>query len=157
VLPPVSLSNLSLYLFLLSRIRLIYWGVYYLFCQNNVSHEMLHHAEPLSPSSPRRVRCLGKLRVITRNPRRPLLRLLPLWLAWSMLIGSLPQFHRRRPSSSPCLGRRSWAPESSLKVTVLTLPILSPVLHAGVFLGPPRTPPPPFGCLTLFPAILIPP
>jgi hypothetical protein len=29
----------------LSRIKLIRRGVNYLFCQNNVSHELLHHAE----------------------------------------------------------------------------------------------------------------
>jgi hypothetical protein len=40
---PLSLSSLSL--FLLARIKLLTIGINYLFCQNNVSHEMLHHAE----------------------------------------------------------------------------------------------------------------
>jgi hypothetical protein len=36
----------SLYLSLLARIRLIRSGINYLFCNNNVSHELLHHVEP---------------------------------------------------------------------------------------------------------------
>jgi hypothetical protein len=36
----------SLSLSLLIRIKLIRKGVKYLFCQNYVSHEMLHHVEP---------------------------------------------------------------------------------------------------------------
>jgi hypothetical protein len=39
------LSSLSLSLFLLVRIRLIKRGVNYLFGQNNVSHELMHHVE----------------------------------------------------------------------------------------------------------------
>jgi hypothetical protein len=41
----LSLSLVSLSLFILARIKLIRRGINYLFCQNNVSHEMLHHAE----------------------------------------------------------------------------------------------------------------
>jgi hypothetical protein len=41
----VSLSSLSLSLFLLATIKLIRRWINYLFCQNNMSHEMLHHAE----------------------------------------------------------------------------------------------------------------
>jgi hypothetical protein len=44
VLPLLSLFILSL--ILLFRIKLIRRGVNYLFLQNYVSHEMLHHAEP---------------------------------------------------------------------------------------------------------------
>jgi hypothetical protein len=40
----LSLSLVSLSLSL-SRIKLIWRGVIYLFCQNNMSHKMLHHAE----------------------------------------------------------------------------------------------------------------
>jgi hypothetical protein len=39
----LSLSSLSL--FLLVRIRLIRREVNYLFCQNNVRHELMHHVE----------------------------------------------------------------------------------------------------------------
>jgi hypothetical protein len=46
VLSIVSLSLFSLSLFLLIRIKLTRRGINYLFCQNNVGHEMLHHAEP---------------------------------------------------------------------------------------------------------------
>jgi hypothetical protein len=42
VLSLVSLPLVSL----LIRIKLIRRGIKYLFCQNNVSHEMLHHDEP---------------------------------------------------------------------------------------------------------------
>jgi hypothetical protein len=42
----LSLSSPSPSLFLLARIKLIRRGINYLFYQNNVSHEMLHHAEP---------------------------------------------------------------------------------------------------------------
>ena len=40
-----SLSSLSLSLFLLVWSSLISEGLFILFCQNNMSHEMLHHAE----------------------------------------------------------------------------------------------------------------
>jgi hypothetical protein len=60
-----------------------------------------------SSSSPRCVHCLGKLRLITRNPRHPSIRPLPLWLAWSTLTGSPPQFRRLRFVSLSCPGRRS--------------------------------------------------
>jgi hypothetical protein len=82
-----------------------------------------------SPSSPRRVRCLGKLRLVTHNPRHPSVRPLPHWFAWSALTGSLPQLCRRRPVPSPCPRCRSRVPEPPLKVTVLTPPLFSPVMH----------------------------
>jgi hypothetical protein len=40
-----SPSLVSLSLFLFGRISLISEGLIILFCQNNMSHEMLHHAE----------------------------------------------------------------------------------------------------------------
>jgi hypothetical protein len=40
-----------------------------------------------------------------------------------------PQFYRRRPASSPCPGHRLRVPGPPLKVTVLTPPLFSPVLH----------------------------
>jgi hypothetical protein len=40
-----SLSSFSLSLFLLGRFSLISEGLIILFCQNSMSHEMLHHAE----------------------------------------------------------------------------------------------------------------
>jgi hypothetical protein len=40
---PESLASLSL--FLLVRFSLISEGLFILFCQNNMSHEMLHHVE----------------------------------------------------------------------------------------------------------------
>jgi hypothetical protein len=40
----VTLVSLYLSLFLLARIKLIRREINYLFCQDNVSHEMLHHA-----------------------------------------------------------------------------------------------------------------
>jgi hypothetical protein len=43
-----------------------------------------------SPSIPRHVCCLGKVRLITHNSGRPLVRPLPLWFARSTLTGSLP-------------------------------------------------------------------
>jgi hypothetical protein len=42
----LTLPLVSLSLFLLIGIKLIRRGINYLFCQNYVSHEMLHHAEP---------------------------------------------------------------------------------------------------------------
>jgi hypothetical protein len=74
-----------------------------------------------SPSSPHHVCCLGKLRLITRNPGRPSARPLRLWFAWSMLTGAFlvqPQFCHRRPASSSCPGLCSRDPEPPLKVTV---------------------------------------
>jgi hypothetical protein len=85
-----------------------------------------------SPSSPHLVHCLGKLRLITCNPGRPSVCPLPLWFAWSALIGAFltqPQFCRCRPASLSCPERRSRVPEPPLKVTVLTPPLFSPVLH----------------------------
>jgi hypothetical protein len=40
------LSLSLVFLSLLATIKLIKSGFNYLFCQNNVSHELLHHAEP---------------------------------------------------------------------------------------------------------------
>jgi hypothetical protein len=63
-----------------------------------------------SPSSRRRVCCLGELRLVTRDPRRPWVHPLSLCFSWSTLTGSLSapsQLRRHQLVSSPCLGRRS--------------------------------------------------
>jgi hypothetical protein len=56
-----------------------------------------------SPSSHRHVCCLGKLRLITRNPGHPSAHPLPLWFAWSALTGAfLAQPESRRCRLKPC-------------------------------------------------------
>jgi hypothetical protein len=73
-----------------------------------------------SSSSPRRVHWLGKLLLITHNPRCSLVRPLPLWFAWSALTRAFlaePESHHRRPKLSSCPCRRSRVPESLLMVT----------------------------------------
>jgi hypothetical protein len=85
-----------------------------------------------SQSSPCRIRCLGKLRLIPHNLGCPLVRLLPLWFAWATLTEAFltqPESHRRRPKPSSCPRHRSRVPESLLKVTNLTPPLIPPVLH----------------------------
>jgi hypothetical protein len=90
------------------------------------------HARSAVVVEPSLCRCLDKLRLITRNPGCPSVHPLPLWFAWSMLTGAFlaqPKSRRHRPVSLLCPGRCSLAPESSLKVTVLTPPLISPALH----------------------------
>jgi hypothetical protein len=61
-------------------------------------------------SSPRRVCCLGELRIVTRDLGHPSVCPVPLCFSQSMHTGSLsaPLQHRRhRPVSLPCPGRRS--------------------------------------------------
>jgi hypothetical protein len=91
-----------------------------------------HRSSPPVPRpllGARHARCLGKLRHITRNSGHPSIRPLPLWFAWSTLTGSLPHLRHRRPMPSPCPDHRSCVPETSLKVTILTPPLFSPVSH----------------------------
>jgi hypothetical protein len=77
----------------------------------------------------RRICFLCKLRHVTRSSGRPLVHPRSLWFTWSMLTGSLPQLHRRRPVSSLCPGHRSCVSETSLKVIVLASPLFSPIVH----------------------------
>jgi hypothetical protein len=81
------------------------------------------------PLAARRACCLGKLCLVTRNSGRPSVCPLPLWFAWFTLTSLWSQLCRRRPVSSPCLRCHSCVSETSLKVTVLTPPLFSPVLH----------------------------
>jgi hypothetical protein len=78
---------------------------------------------------PHRSRFLGELRLNIRNSGRASIYALPLWLSLPTLIGPPPRKphrHRRRHEPSSCLCRRSKVPETSLEVTNLPRPIISP-------------------------------
>jgi hypothetical protein len=77
-----------------------------------------------SPSSPRCVCCLGELRLITSDLGHPSVRSLPIYFPRS----TPQQLHHHRPEASPRPCRRSKVPVLSLKVTNLTLLLISPSL-----------------------------
>jgi hypothetical protein len=92
-----------------------------------VEHHRCPPAVPRPLSSSCRVRCPGELRLLTSNSRHPLVCPHPLYFPRFVLTGLLamqPCLPHRQPGPSLCPCRRSNAPEPSLEVTNLPMPLI---------------------------------
>lgn len=85
---------------------------------------------PIPPSllSPRHVCCLSELRLDIHDLGHPSIHPLPLYFSLFALNGPPTVLRHRRPEPSSCLCHRSRVLESSLKVTNLSRPFISPSL-----------------------------